>query len=412
MSREDHYSRGLGLYQQGRYAEALMELQSVGQGEALSHRLGRFYQSMSYRQLGLAALREGQYARAEKHLRSAVELSGSCGDLTEFLQSFSMSAGVDRHRAKELERAAEKQSDNADCWRRLALAQWRAGRRPMAYMTLTEALRHSGSDGRLHLQLGLFYAAEQQYALARETFQRATEVDCTDAEAHYYLAMTAAVQGDVSPAVRSFQRAFELRPDDLMLAFQLSLAAQAADQAGDHVVLHLPEPTPRGDGSQIRQLAEYVCQEVDFLDAFLGLPPSEIDGDLFGLLAAVVQMALDAHPTYADLHCRLSKIFHRLDDVESAWEAAKKALKIHPRYTEALVHVGRMAAQADRQNEGIECLRRAIACGADRPDVHDLLDELLAQSGRQNEVRDPWQRQRHRDAEGNSAAETSPRLAA
>ncbi len=44
------------------------------------------------------------------------------------------------------------------------------------------------------------------------------------------------------------------------------------------------------------------------MDAFLALPPSEVDAELFGVLEAALQTALAEHGDYADLHLRASAV--------------------------------------------------------------------------------------------------------
>jgi len=375
------------MYRQGRYVEALDELNYLSDETGLIGRLGRFYRGMCHRAIGVEALSEREFPTAEEHLRSAVDSVGRTGDLAGYLAS--LYAGTDRYArcAEEMAKVAESDPDSATVRRKLALAQWKEGKRPIAYMTLTEGLRNLGDKCELYLQLGIFHAAEEQYEQARASFAAAVQADSTNPEAHYYLALAAAAQGDVLLAMRSFQRAFELRPNNLILAYQLALAGKAAEENGHSIFLRLPEPVTSSEGPEICQLARYVCREPDFVEAFLELPPSEIDEELFGLLSGVLQVAIDEHGDYADLHHHISRVFHRLGRTEPAIEEAQKALAINPRYVQALIHAGRVYAETHRFKDAIGHLERAVECGGDWADVHCLMGELLREQNELEEAR-------------------------
>ncbi len=408
----DQYSHGLAEYRQGRYAEAMTELEPLCAQKGLIGRLAGFYQAMSHRAMGIEALREGEFCQAETHLRAAMDTIGRCGDLASYLASAYAGIRCYRRCAEEMEKAVDLEADDVAAWRKSALAKWQAGRRPEAYMTLSEAIRKLGDRCELHLQLGLFYAAEQQYEQANASLTSAVEADCTNSEAHYYLALAAAAHGDMPAAVRSFQRAFELRPADLMAAYQLALAAKAAGEEGLKVNLRLPELVAESAGSEMRQLARYVCQEPDFLGVFVSLPESEVDEELFGLLAGVLQMAIDEHPDYADLHYHCSRVLRRMGRMDGAIDHANRALAINPSYVDALVHAGRLYEESRRPREAIERLERAIACGGDWVDVHCLLGEQMRLVDRPRDAQVHLRRALELDAGYRRAADALASLAA
>ncbi|MBL7133394.1 MAG: tetratricopeptide repeat protein [Phycisphaerae bacterium] len=372
------YARGIDLYRQGRYEQAAAELASVSARSDMLGNVARFYAAMSQRAMGIEALREGRFEEAEKCLLAAAGSIGGEADLSGYLASLYAQTGRHDMCVAAMERTEQTGRADPSFYRKLAQARWRAGKRAEAYMTLTAALRELGPDSRLYVQLGLFYAAEERYDQAHEAMASAVEADCSNCDAHYHLGLVEAAQGHVQAAVRLFQRAFELRPGDLMLAYHLALAAKAGSQEGHDVVLRLPEPGRQvPSDSQIRQLARYITNEPAFIEAFLALPASAIDGELFGVLAGVVQMALDEHGDYADLNYYCSGIFHRLGRGELAIKYARRAVQTNPSYVRALLQIGRLCRQEGRDSEAIEYLRRAVACGADYPDAHLELAELM-----------------------------------
>jgi len=311
-----------------------------------------------------------------------------------------------------MERAADHKEAPAQTWRKLAQAQWRAGRRAEAYMTLNAALRRFDGSAELNMQLALFYAAEERFEDAHQCFRAAVDADCTNPDAHCYLGLSAAAQGAVLTAAQSLQRAFELRPQDLMLALQLALAAKAAAENGCPLVLRLPEPAPTPAASQARQLANYVTAESDFLEAFLALPRSRADGELFGMLAGVIQMALAEHSDYADLQYYCACVFRRLGRLDRAFHRVGRALEINPRYVQALLLLAQLHAEGGDLGQAVESVRRAIQCGADWPDIHCLAGEWMIRCNRPREAQAHLRRALQLKAEYPRAAEALASLAA
>jgi len=229
------------------------------------------------------------------------------------------------------------------------------------------------------MQLGLFHAAEERFGEAMTHLAHAARVDPARPEIHTYLGLAAAGAGEILQAVRSLQRAWELRPNATTAALQLAVCARGAAESGHAVVVRPPEQMRVADAdSHVRQLAAYVRSEPDFIDALLAVPPSEADSELLGLLACVLQAALAGHEQYADLHHRASKVMARLKRPDSARVHARLAVEINPRYVQALLHLGRLYERAGRPDQAIDCVTKAIAHGADWPDVHCLAGELMS----------------------------------
>ncbi|MHC4716313.1 MAG: tetratricopeptide repeat protein, partial [Planctomycetota bacterium] len=259
--------------------------------------------------------------------------------------------------------------------------QWRAGRREEAVMTLTRALRELGDHASLHINLGLFYSAQEDLDRARHHFQQAVQCDCTSVAAYRYLGLVESARGDFESAARAFQRALALDPNDLMLMYQLFMAADATGRSGRPVVLAIPEPFRCDSPSQIKRLAEYVVSEPDFVQAFLDMPVSEADEELFGVVLAVLHAALAGHPDYADLHYFVGLVLGRLGRPEPARGHLLRAIEINPEYRKALMALAELEAARGAAAQAVSYLQRAIACGADYPDVHVRIGELLVTLG-------------------------------
>jgi len=386
-SREiSQYTHGMLRYRRGDYQAAAELLGSLGDHPGPLGRMAVYYGAMANRALGIEAMRTSDFAQAERHLSAAARAIGSRANLTTYLAACYARNQRFEQCAAEMEKAAEANGGSIE-WRKLAQAQWRAGMKARALMSLHKATRLFGDDSQLQLQLGLFYAAEERYDEAFTHISSAVQSDCDNATAHYYLGLTAAAQGDCQQALRCFQRSFDLEPDNLLVARQLSMAANAVHQGGVSFVLRLPEPPSEQESTPARQLARYVTQDSELLEVLLRLPESEIDNDLFGVLAKVLAIALADHDGYADLHYYASRTHERLGDLGRASDHARAALEINPKYVRARMQMADLCERTARTDQAAEHITKAIECGADWPDVHLHAADLLTKCKRNQRAR-------------------------
>ena len=83
----EQYTRGMLRYRRGRHAEAARLLEPLGSRPGPVGQMARYYAGMANRALGLAAMREGDYDRAEGHLRAASRSIGGRADLSAWTLS-------------------------------------------------------------------------------------------------------------------------------------------------------------------------------------------------------------------------------------------------------------------------------------------------------------------------------------
>jgi len=381
MSNLSCFTGGMRAYHGGDYADAARLLGPMASRPDLPGRMARYYCAMAHRALGIELIGSADFVQAKHHLREAVALVGKRADLAEYLLTAYAGAGDYDRCASQAELLSSQCPDDVAPRVAMAQAQWRCGHREEAVMTLTRALRELGDDAGLHTSLALFYAGQEQFDLARDHLRRAVECDCTSVAAHRCLGLVESARGAFVDATRAFGRALALDPSNLSLAYELCQASGAAGRAGTPVTVPLPEPTVCASTSQVQRLAEYVAGEPDFVEAFLALPASASDRELFGVLLTVLQVALGAHADYADLHYLAGVTLVRLGDDEAARGHFYDAVRINPRYVKALLAVAELEARQDAAERAVAHLQRALAAGADYPDVHARLGELLKQLG-------------------------------
>lgn len=392
-AESDGYQRGVLLYQQGRYAQAIDQLRPLASRQTLVGQVASYYCGLACRQLGTAALGDGRFEEAQHHIRDAMGHLGERADLASFLAGIYARGGQIEQCAAQAGKAADLATGSPAHQRTSALAQWQAGKRPEAILALSAAVRRFPLDASLHRQMGLFHAAQNESSFARRELSLAAELDGADVEARHQLALAAAAEGDMIDAARHLQRALELRPGDLLIAYQLSLAAAACAQAGRAVAIRLSDAaTSSGTENRCRQLASFVAREPDFVDALLGLPPSGADKELLELVLSAVRMALSEHPRFADLHLHCGRILSRLGRAEEAADCIEVATAINPRFVRAQIELAKVLSSLDRTDEATAALDAAIAAGADWPDVHCLAGELLCRSGRRQQGRAHFER--------------------
>ncbi len=379
------YTRGLLLRSQGCFDQSAQQLQElIGRDDTLGL-LARYHYALCHRSLAGEALSAGDFPTAQRHLQTAMDAVGARAGLAGLLAELYAQGRRPEDCLREMEKApvASAGKDSPDYCRKLAQAQWQAGRREEAYMTLSQAMRRFGGVGCLHLQRGLFLAAEEKYAPAREHLALAAQAECDNADAYRYLALADAALGDAPAAAINFQRALDLSPDDLMLAYQLSLAARAAEAAGgDRIVVRLPAPTAHAARGDLHELARRIADEPDLVETLCSMPSSDLDDELFSMLAGAVELAIEDHPNYADLHLAASRVYLHLGQHGAARLRATRALEINPIYIRARLHLAELSSLAGMADAAAGHYQRAVRDGADWPDVHLRAGEAMIACGR------------------------------
>ena len=372
------YNHAVSWYRQGGYAHAAEVLAELVGREDIVGKMSRFYLGMSHRALGLAAMKNRDYTAAERHFRKAVRGVGCDVDLSRYLASIFAHTDRPMQCAERMQHvAAGSQTAEDAC--RLARAQWQAGQPNSARLTLRKGLRAFPRNSDLYRQLGAFAAADEDYRRAQRFFRRSVRSDGTNWQSWRYLGLVALADKNITGAVRAFQRAFDLQPNNLDLAWQLSLAAQAAQQSGFGVVLHMPEsPLPEID-SPIRHLAAYIVYEKDYLKACLDPLTASEEPRYYHMLRDVLAMALMTHSGYADIQLAAGRVASRLELAHEAHAHASKAVAINPKYTDAWVFLAECNAGMGELHEAIDCYRKAISAGGNWVDINYALTALQRQ---------------------------------
>jgi tetratricopeptide (TPR) repeat protein len=331
----------------------------------------------------VALLNSGRHGEAAE--RFAV-LSRACpgdGSLAACLTASLHGAGRHDEAADASAEALRARPDDDEACVRRAWALWHVGQRDAALTTLRDRLLTRPNRAELHYQTATLLASSDSPDEAELHFRRAVVLDEDHVDALVGLALCEGARRRTSNALRHLTRAQRLRPSDARINLLLSLAAQAAEQMGlaDPVQAALPDVGP-SEGQAVEQLSRVIEAEPDFVDAFLSLPPDDLDADVFGLLAETLSLALRRQPEHADLYFHCGRVLERLGRRREAIEATEQAVRADPGCVRALIQLGTLYGQTNRLDDAAGRLEEAIARGAAYPDVYLLLGHQYRRSGR------------------------------
>jgi tetratricopeptide (TPR) repeat protein len=409
------YQAGLAAFERGQYHEAIESLSAIVDQSNLPGTLARFYLGQARLQLGVSELRLGRHASAAAHLTAAREINPGSVALSRYLLACHVGQRRFDLAVREIERTRDQGSTDDALPIRLAHAQARDGQHQRALETLEEAIHESPGRADLRFQLGLLHAAAEDFEPAVKVLGEAVELAPFDAQIRQNLALALAAGGNARQAVEHLAVAQKLQPHDAYVALLFSLAVKA-DHAADDASLRLavdpaPVETAPTDQEALECLGNLIAKDPDFVEAFLSLPDSGLDAEIFAMLAAILERALEKHPDYADLHHHCARVYTRLGRIESAISEENSALEINPRYVQALIQLGRLYVQTDRSIEAVQRLHTAIECGGDYPDVHFMLGELHREDGRTPQARTAYRRALELNSEYTSARHALEALA-
>ncbi|GMV98091.1 MAG: tetratricopeptide repeat protein [Phycisphaerae bacterium] len=403
MKPLEQYRAGIAAFTAGEYAKAiglLAPLTAEGgrRGRDLRPPGGqgmpaRYYLAQAHYRLAVRLFESRRLQEATKHFLAAAQINPAGGDYGRYLADCYTQAGQFDLAARELSARLDREPDDAEARIRYALTLWKQGNAVEALAALREGVRRQPLHAELHYQLGVMLAAENDLAEAQRLFERAIALEPAHAKAHERLAQCCALMSRHERALAYLQRAHQLDAANHRIAMQLNLLAQSLIAQGQEVRIDWqPARSGRPDARAIERLGEVIIKEPEFVEAFLSLPETEVDAEVFSTLAAILEQALHKHPEYADLHYHCGAVYRRLGQDQAALRHAERAVEINDRYVNALILLAGLYARNQRWQEGVERLEQAIRAGGDYPDVHCLLGRLFQSGGDVGRARRAFER--------------------
>jgi tetratricopeptide (TPR) repeat protein len=383
----------MAAYNAGNHRAAIRHLEPLAGEPGVTGLLSRFYLGQSHHQLALRHFRQMRFKEAASHFEIAARMNPSGGGVERFLSACHAKTGRFDLAAEGLRTLLDRNPEDVGARIRLALALWKQSTPEAGVKVLEEGLEARPDHAELQYQLGVMYAAREDFERAETYFGAALARDPGHAGACERLAQCRALDGEPHRALELLQRAHTLDPLNPRIGLQLSVLAQTVGEAAGTLLPGDSAPA-RGDLDHvaIERLGEMVAQEPDFVGAFLSLPASEVDQEVFSILAATLEEALSKHPEYADLHYHCGGVYRRLGRDAAAIAHVERAVSLNPRYVNALILLAGLYAQTARLDDGAARLEQAIQSGGDYADVHYMLGRLYQQSGQPSRARGAYER--------------------
>jgi cellulose synthase operon protein C len=247
-----HYHRAVAHRQQGRYEEALRELD-----RALAHReaevvvqqaraemllvLGRSAEAATlyrkllkgepespklWNELGVCRHRRGDLPGAEAAYLRALEVDERYALAANNLGVVAIHAGERRLGTKYLRRALERTPELSETLCNLGLMALQEGRFKDAIAAYRKAIAAHPEGGPGWIGLGAVLIENGHQRQARNALTRGIEYDPNNAEARYRLAFVLTKLGDMEGALRETRRALELDPYFTSPHFRLTIELQ------------------------------------------------------------------------------------------------------------------------------------------------------------------------------------------
>ncbi|NLX04144.1 MAG: tetratricopeptide repeat protein [Phycisphaerae bacterium] len=378
------YKQAMSFYEAGNFAQAAELFNQIADAPGVHGHLARFYHSRSCRKEAEMRMSAGQYDLASVFLNKAIESNGRCPTLLSFLAECHLHQGRYGQAGLQFEGLAELGDSPDRMAFKAALSYYLAGRSERAIEVLKDLVQKHPDRFEFNHQLGMMLAAEGQADRAIPYLNQACTLRRDSAECQWRLGLAHGAAGHSFEAVHHLQKAHRLDPGNNWILTHLTMAARQARHFGlevDVQVVRIEEAKTPRQQDDLDRLAELIAGEPDFVTAFLDLPRSGMDEQIFSALLEILRRALARHPEFADLHFHTSCVCQRLGRTDEAIEHSRQALDLNPRFVNALIHLARLYADTHQHQQAIARLQAAIVNGANYADVHYLLGQLYQNQG-------------------------------
>jgi len=394
-TRAAGFKTAMSLYNTGNYAQAADLLEPLIGDASLQGHLSRFYHTQACRLEAERLINSGSIDPAVSLLQRGTAHNPQSTHLINFLAQCYLHQGRYEQAGRELTRLSDLNTTTPVLRLKEGLSYFLAGNTGKAIAVLEPLVKEFPSNFDINFNLGLILAQDDQLDRASLFLTQACRLRPENVDVRWKLALVHGLRGHLMESIRHLQQAHRIEPQNNWLLCHLTLAVKQARYQGIEVKLDLVNndavSEAAGDES-LEKLAEMIAREPEFITAFFDLPETDIDNQIFSSLLKIIMRALEHHPEYADLHYHCSCVLRRLGRADEAIRESEQAVGINPRYVSALVQLGALYAQADRDQEAIDRLKSAVVHGANYADVHYLLGKLYHKKGSIDHARRHYQR--------------------
>jgi tetratricopeptide (TPR) repeat protein len=361
---------------------------AVAEPKELVGAVRQYFEARQHVRRGICHLNAGTFSEAAREFTEASRANPGSRSLAGYVADATRGVGRALGAKDSSATRAGRRDAAVDARIRHALSLWTSGRSLDAIAHLRDGVKENPEAAELHFQLATLLGARDETEEAELRFTQAVALCPDHADALVGLAMCEAARQSPQDALKHLQRAQRLRSGDARINLLLTMAVQAARQQGHAVPMLATMPgLDDADPEVVEELSRVIEAEPDFVDAFLSLPASDVDDEVFSLLAATLKRALRRQPELADLHYHCGRVLARLGQRREAIDLTERAVTIDPKFVKALIHLARLYMQTDRLADAMTRLEETIRLGAEYADTYYLLGNLYRDTNQMERAR-------------------------
>ena len=205
-------------------------------------------------------------------------------------------------------------------------AKMDGGQYESARQSLEQVVAEDEVNAEAHFMLGLTYFNLEDYAKARESFQRALELDPDRAAAiHHNLGALAYQTGDMETALSEFQAALESDPDDADTHYQLGAT---------YLVLAFPSGAMEPDSEMVAKAEAQFTRALELADekpeARIGLANIHLVRGEMDEAISLLEGVLEDYPEMREALFALGRAYLTKGEMDKAEATLERFLETDP----------------------------------------------------------------------------------
>jgi tetratricopeptide (TPR) repeat protein len=218
-------------------------------------------------------------------------------------------------------------------------------------------------------KVGFYYSNLREWKLARQSFEKAVELQPTFAEAHYRLAGILYYQRAFSEAAAAFSKAIEQRPDYAEAHEGLAMAVGELAAVGRAKVEDaIAEYSKAGElYKDKKEAARLYFNLGNYLAKNRRLPVAE----------TAFRKAIEFQPQWEEVHFNLGLALGQQDKLKEAIASLREATRIKPDYAAAWSNLGFALYMDEQPAEALKALKEAQRLLSPDDPVRPRIEDLI-----------------------------------
>ncbi len=232
LGKESDYDKGLRLFDQGNYREAIeffSRVRATGRGkrDAFTERLANFYTAESYSHLGQEALKKQQWHSASECYEKALAIHPHYADLNHHYATALRGIKSFEAALTAIENALNINPRYARAYLCKGLIQYEQGERETGIHNIQRAMEMEAGYRIDMFQKAMEYHQSEDYPSALILFENINKTEVDQIQFHYHLGADMFRRGLYGSAIAEFEKALSLNPNYADIRNHLGVAQQA-----------------------------------------------------------------------------------------------------------------------------------------------------------------------------------------